>query len=124
MLKFKHTNFDEAAEILNQVKQGRIIEDNEYQFLIGLINNSIVGVSKLLHFIKPNLYAIFDSRVAKYLNCSCCRLDKYKDYLELCNKLIKDPKFRGVHMAVNKKIGNCVSALRAIELVMYYGDRG
>lgn len=40
-------------------------------------NNSLVGVSKLLHFINPNIYAIWDSRVFGFLFPSI-RAHKYR----------------------------------------------
>jgi hypothetical protein len=36
--------------------------------LVPIVNNSIVGTSKVLHFVNPNLFPIFDSRVLKGLN--------------------------------------------------------
>lgn len=40
---------------------------NELLFLKRSFNNSLVGVSKLLHFINPRVYAIWDSRVFSFL---------------------------------------------------------
>lgn len=44
----------------------RLLTEKELSFLkTRFINNSIVGLSKLLHFLAPNRYAIWDKRVAK-----------------------------------------------------------
>lgn len=124
MLAFKHDRFDDAATILNQVKHEQPITNSDLTFLIGLINNSLVGVSKLLHFIAPHHYAIWDSRVCNYLypNISYSRMHApatYRTYLETCNEVIQDPAFASIHESINHKMGQPVTALRAVEVVMY-----
>ena len=57
---------NESILILNKVKNSNEMNNDEYLILVKCINNSIVGVSKLLHFIKPKQYPIFDSRIKKY----------------------------------------------------------
>jgi hypothetical protein len=91
-----------------------------------LINNSLVGVSKLLHFISPHQYAICDSNVARYpyLNMTFDWYHPsttYRTYLQVCHELIIQPEFVPVHQFINKKVGQPVSLLRAVEMVMYYG---
>lgn len=57
----KNINFeilDEVLPILNRAKKGGIVSKEEYVILKVLCNNSLVGVSKLLHFINPEQYAI------------------------------------------------------------------
>ena len=126
MLSLKSTNFDDAATILNDVKQSIPITDEQLSQLIRLINNSIVGVSKLLHFVNPNQYAIWDSRVAGYLYhklpyAQLRRPETYRTYLQTCYDLIQEEAFKSVHKSINKKMGQDVSALRAVELVMFNG---
>ena len=67
ILNFKSTEFERAVEIINKAKKPERITDDEILILKRLINNSLVGVSKLLHFINPNVYAIWDSRVCNFL---------------------------------------------------------
>lgn len=124
MLKLKHRQLHHAADILTQVKQRKDITDDELTFLISLINNSLVGVSKLLHFIDPERYAIWDSRVAAYFDASISswRMHEpltYRHYLASCSVIVKHRDFSPVHQSIMTKIGQPVSALRAIELVMY-----
>ena len=52
---------------LNKIKRRLEISDTELNILVTVINNSIVGVSKLLHFINPEDYAIWDSNVYRYI---------------------------------------------------------
>ena len=44
------------------------ISKGEFSRLAEAINGSVVGASKLLHFINPKKYAIWDSRVYRYLH--------------------------------------------------------
>jgi hypothetical protein len=124
MLKLRNTNFEQAAIILTQVKQQHDITDSDLSFLIQLVNNSLVGVSKLLHFVDPERYAIWDSRVADYLNPQLSYAQRhhptvYRQYLQACFEIINHTAFPTIHQSINTKIGRPVSALRAVEIVMY-----
>jgi hypothetical protein len=61
--------FDIIAEI-NQLRNDQEFVGREKLLakLVPIINNSIVGTSKVLHFIAPNKAPIFDSRVIKNWN--------------------------------------------------------
>lgn len=52
-----------ATTILNKARTEEIINKEELELLASTFNNSLVGSSKLLHFINPNMYAIWDSKV-------------------------------------------------------------
>lgn len=60
---------DNAVLFVNKVKSGDIKMDNlelhtqDFENLRLLTNNSYVGMSKVLHFINPELFCIYDSRV-------------------------------------------------------------
>ena len=60
--------YSSSNHIFNKVKQGHLISTQELQILKNAFNNSLVGVSKLLHFIQPEKYAIWDSRVFRFLS--------------------------------------------------------
>ena len=72
---YRSDNYNKAIEILNRVKIG-IVPSNEDPnideliILRNLFNNSIVGASKLMHFINPDIIPIWDSRVCEYLTGS------------------------------------------------------
>ena len=51
---------------LNNAKNGAMLTVGELELLKSTINNSLVGLSKLLHFINPADYAIWDSRIYRY----------------------------------------------------------
>ena len=124
MLRLKNTDFASAAHVLNQVKASESITDADFQTLINLMNNSIVGVSKLLHFVSPANYAIWDSRVVLFYapNISAHRFQRtatYREYVQQCINISKLPAFLPIHNAVEQKVGRPITALRAIELIMY-----
>ena len=66
ILNYKSNEFDTAVEILNRAKNNPRISTDDILLLKQLINNSLVGVSKLLHYIN-SVYAIWDSRVCNFL---------------------------------------------------------
>ncbi|WP_177765187.1 hypothetical protein [Flavobacterium sp. I3-2] len=59
------SKLDRVTSILNNVKQGVEISDDDLLLLKEFSNNSLVGASKLLHFINPEQYAIWDSWICK-----------------------------------------------------------
>ena len=122
---FRSDNFDEAIDILNDAKKGNKLTIDNLVLLKGLFNNSLVGTTKLLHFINPNNFAIWDSRVYRYLtgkepydqrigNCNT-----YLDYLAFCDYLTRHKEFRSLQKSVEDQVGYSMTPLRIAELVMY-----
>lgn len=118
----------QAAELLT-VARSRDLDRGELSSLKGLINNSIVGASKLLHFVEPERYPIWDSRLygfchskkghAYQINC----VDAYPSYRSRLMALMSDPRFPRFHASVNAKVGYPVSGPRALELMMFLATR-
>ncbi len=84
-----------ATEVLNKAKKGTRPNKEELELLKRCFNNSIVGTSKLLHFIDPDKYAIWDSKVYYYLfektsTTAPNNIDAYLNYLDFCDHLIKN----------------------------------
>ncbi len=122
---FRSDKFDEALEILHSVKNHCIVSAKQLETLKCLLNNSLVGSSKLLHFINPEIYAIWDSRVYRYLtgtephqnrigNC-----DAFLSYLAFCEYLTKDESYKEVHESIISKIGYPMTKYRTAELIMF-----
>lgn len=80
---------DKAIFLLNAVKSGHILKENELKILKNVVNNSLVGLSKLLHFINPIDYAIWDSRIFKYITNkkSLYGIDNPKLYLNYLSEI-------------------------------------
>lgn len=126
IFNFRSANFNEALEILNQAKGKKALTTQNLELLKSLFNNSLVGTTKLLHFINPNQFAIWDSRVYYYLtgnkahqyrigNCTA-----YLDYLEFCEYLTQQTAFKQVQEIVENQVGYPMTPLRVAELVMYH----
>lgn len=122
---FRSKNFNEALVILNKAKKDIIPTVEDLTLLKGLFNNSLVGTSKVLHFINPNVFAIWDSRVYRYLtgkeshDYRIGNSNTYLDYLEFCDYLTKQKEFNMIYKSVIKKVGYSMTPFRVVELIMY-----
>ncbi len=118
-------NMDTAVALLNAARHEDTLGVAELTILKHLVNNSMVGPSKLLHFINPHSYAIWDRRVCRYLNAEgppyyhVDSPDSYVAYLKLCKEISQDSRFPPIHASMNGKIGYAVTAFRALELIMF-----
>ena len=100
----------------------------------------MVGASKLLHFINPNVYAIWDSRVCRYLykydfgfpekipqyntkSKPHYQCDLYIKYLDLIKKLFSKPEFHEAKNCFQEKFDYYVTDNRFAEYVMYIFEK-
>lgn len=121
-------SLEQAAIYLEKARSGTLISTAELTALSGIVNNSVVGASKLLHFVAPDYYAIWDSRVFQFVHGykSSHHTNKplrYFEYLKLLHEITKRDGFSVFHQAVNTKVGYKVSSLRAVELVMFQNSK-
>jgi len=122
---FCTNNFDDALTILNSAKQGNIPSVKELEILKSLLNNSLVGTSKLLHFINPNKFAIWDSKVYYYLTGNVAhhnrigKCESYLAYLKFCNELTQRKEYDEVHERICHEVRYPMSRLRTAELIMF-----
>ena len=122
---FRSDRFDEALDVLNSAKKGSKLTIDELNLLKGLLNNSLVGTTKLLHFINPDKFAIWDSRVYRYLTGMEPYYNRigegkaYLAYLEFCVYLTTQKEFKSMHERVEKQVGYSMTPLRIAELIMY-----
>lgn len=123
----KIENPEKLLSILNKVKNGQKINEEQLATLKRAFNNSLVGTSKLLHFINPKQYAIWDSRVFRFLNNEephKYKLEKtnvYLDYIELIEKLKTEKTFETFYQLMNQKVGYEITENRALELAFFKG---
>lgn len=117
-----------ALFILNEVKNGKKINKEQLATLKEVFNNSLVGTSKLLHFINPNQYAIWDSRVFRYLykeEPHKYKLEKpktYIEYIEFIEKLKNEKCFGNFYKLMKQKVGYEITEYRALELAFFKGE--
>lgn len=112
-------NMKQSIDVLNKVKKSIEIDESEYDTLVKCINNSIVGVSKMLHFINPQQYPIFDSRIKKYFKTNNLlksiwkptyqynnnNILQYQLYRDICLEIIKNDRFEKVYNESVQKLG-------------------
>lgn len=122
---FRSDKFEEGLLILNNAKKGIIPKHDEIQILIMLFNNSLVGTTKLLHFINPSVFAIWDSRVYRYLTGleafqhRINNYDDYKSYLAFLDTITSNTEYDAVHENICNKTGYRMTKYRTAELIMY-----
>ena len=120
-------NTEEVLFILNEVKKGKLIDEQQLTTLKTTFNNSLVGTSKLLYFINPKQYAIWDSRVFRFLNDvepHKYRLEKpraYIEYLKLIEELKNEKAFTAFFELMKQKVGYDITEYRALELAFFKG---
>lgn len=136
--KNKNIPFDHIAQILNKAKKGHNLDNSDYASLMEKINNSIVGMSKILHFVNPNKYPIWDSniyfyitRLGNYNSIKYGTIDVYIEYMEKIHQIVSDilknktykDEIDSLRGEVKTKYGYEISYIRAIELIMFERQR-
>lgn len=120
---------DQVVHLINLAKKKGTLYKDEINYLAKIINNSVVGTSKLLHFIAPESFSIWDSRVYRYLynqkphNYRLNDVSEYLKYIDIIKKIIKHDSFRSIHIRINKKMEYSVTAMRAVELIMFQNNK-
>lgn len=123
--KLPNPDIAAGAALLTKAKDTRALSDQEIASLAALVNNSLVGASKLLHFVAPDQFAIWDSKIYAFVfekkpyNYRVNEVPSYRTYLGMLSRIRDDSRFSAFHDSVNRKVGYKVSPLRAIELVMF-----
>ena len=86
------------------------------------INNSWVGMSKVLHFMNPEFFPIWDSRVAKQFDLKITQVNKKNHFLEYLTFVAKHrnkDEVKKVEEAFVKEAGYSVSDVRACEFILF-----
>lgn len=127
MFEFKNIDkLDKVVVFLSKAHSGQRLRIDELEIMKSCLNNSIVGSSKLLHFVNPQLYPIWDSRVHFYLNKGLkkkARLDScssYLDFLDFCHFITNDNDFTPIKSSIENKVGYTMTPIRTAELIMYH----
>ena len=136
-----HLNFDALPTALQRVeeaRQGVVLTGPDLQQIAAAVNHSVVGASKVLHFVNPTLYPIWDRRVYRFCHPSPTgapvavhdyqvnNTTAYFDYAEVCRRAVQLPAFERIHRAVMQHFqqhpayaDRPVESLRALEFVMF-----
>lgn len=128
MLRLDTTEVDKILYLLNDIKKGATPTLSDLFLLRGMMNNSMVGPSKLLHFLDPKRFAIWDSRIYRYISgrviqSQIAKAENYLGYLEHINELVSDPGFLPIHDHVADQMGTTYTKLRSAEIIMFETDK-
>jgi hypothetical protein len=125
IFEFTSDNFTSALKLLNAAKSEYRLSEKELSELKSLFNNSLVGTTKLLHFINPNQYAIWDSRVFRYLTGEKPHANRignplsYLAYLEWARSATYHEEFPILKKYLVNKVGYEMTDYRIVDLVAY-----
>jgi hypothetical protein len=118
--------FLELATAFSKAKNGEIAK----QLInggIAVTGGSVVAASKLLHFIFPSEFPIYDSHIFRYFwkevkpyHYNVSKLSNYNDYRARVQTIEKEDGMKELMRVVNDKIGYPVSPLRAIEFSIFH----
>jgi len=115
-----------AVELMNYVKSNYLLNKKELENLKFLFHNSVVGMSKLLHFINPKLYPIFDSRILQFVSNHSQQnqhnigsVELYLEYMKFCNLIRQDDRFDHFKNEVHSYFKTEMTDFRSVDLVMY-----
>lgn len=120
-------DWERGAELLTAIKHGKALTVGDMEMLTDIVDHSVIAVSKLIHFVRPDSYAIWDSRVCtslygrSFVEDRPTQIERYFAYLDTCRALIGNPAFPSLHTEICTKIGLDVPPLRAVEWVLYKG---
>lgn len=116
----------DVVSILQIAKEWKIITKSELILLKEYLNNSIIGVSKLLHFINPETYPIWDSRIARFLGKKSYgninNIDIYIQYLNDLHELKESPIISVLRKNIEEVIGYNITSIRAIEFILFQAE--
>lgn len=128
---YLNLNKDDEGKItslLFMVKNGDyMLNEEEFEEIKRCINNSMVGTSKLLHFINPEKYAIWDSKVFYYFypnRKSTAGIEKpklYIEYLKALNDITLHNDFEILYSQIVEFMGLNyeISKFRAVESLIF-----
>lgn len=119
----------ELLEVLNSARTGNKIDCEDLEKVKSFSNNSVVGGSKLLHFINPRTCPIWDSRVAKVFwgkgvsAYSLSRAESWVEYRDTLTQWAVDAAVQATCADLRWRSDGLVNTtdMRVMELVMFHG---
>lgn len=128
ILSINYSQINELSNCINNLKTHctEIAEINVFKLATHFTDGSIVAASKLLHFIFPKQYPIYDSHVYRYCwndekshHYKIKREDNYCVYKRAILNTLNTTEAKELTQVVIKAIGYNVSEVRAIEFAIF-----
>jgi len=128
IIELKVQDMEGVLKSLNKAKNGAMLTVGELELLKSTINNSLVGLSKLLHFINPADYAIWDSRIYRYTtdkksSYGIGNTQLYLNYLSKLNEIESHVDFNEIKKNISAHFDYEITSKRVIELLMFEADK-
>jgi hypothetical protein len=129
IMSWDHEKKTRFLETLAHVLKSRNLTEQNLKILVEFTNNSAVGASKLLHFLSPEDFPIWDSRTAKAFfnksNISYYQINNTRNLQSYSFKLgeWKDSPLVTTRCSEIRKQADFlskVSSLRIVELVLFH----
>lgn len=112
-----------AEKVLDELKsdEGRVLSK-----IVEMMNDSVVGMSKLLHFVNPAVFPIYDSNMGDALKFKCT-VENYIDYVKgfaaFCDQVIDGKNWSCDMTPFCENFGYPadfkITPLRAVELTLF-----
>lgn len=116
---------DVVVRLVNKASKNGKLNRGEIASLRSIINNSLVGTSKLLHFVNPQIYPIWDSRVCSYIFDAPVNrhrtesIQLYLDFQDFVCGIHNKQEIERLRKRLFPKQYQSVSTIRTIEYFMY-----
>ncbi|MGJ8735396.1 hypothetical protein [Zobellia laminariae] len=128
MVNINLENKEKVLIILSKARNGITITFDEIEIIKEYINNSLVGTSKLLHFLNPKTYAIWDSRIHRYITGkqTSYGIGNIKTYIAYLNKVRDISAMDGyteLHQKIAMNFDYIIEPSRVMEIIMFQTDR-
>ncbi|MDO6818926.1 hypothetical protein [Zobellia sp. 1_MG-2023] len=128
MVNINLKNKDKLLTILSKARDGGEVNLEEIKIIKEYINNSLVGASKLLHFLNPKTYAIWDSRIHRYItgkptSYGINNISTYIKYLESVKDISSMDDYSRLHQKIAKHFDYEIQPSRVMEIIMFQTDR-
>ena len=121
---FNHKSKDDVYLILSK-------SDSDIEKLKKFVDNSLTAVSKILHFIRPEDFLIWDSKIRKTLGISepyRNNIKKYREYISAFKSLRKEyeskDRIKRILEEAKEIFQYNISFARLIELALYVSAEG
>lgn len=128
-MQWEEAKREKLSATLNAARSGKDPSVEDLNLLKDFCNNSIIGASKLLHFLKPDSFPIWDTRVAKVFlknsKVGGAQVNQVNRWIEYRTTLISwltndEVRKNCCKLRQDARFLSGVSDLRLLELVMFH----
>lgn len=124
MLRLRQSDLQAGLRAVRRLVSAEQPDESDLRDLRELVNRSVVGSSKLIHFMSPDKYPIWDRRVAAASRLGpATSIPAYIRYCELARLAVRQREFTALHACVASMLSYPsdfkLSKLRSLELILW-----